>query len=336
MAVQIPNKSNIQLGVVPTHTKFVGGLAPDENGKLPRGEDGQLVMVSEMAHLTANSPAKIDSVQITLFPGTDAGDLDDMMSSFKELGLIVHLIMMVGGASPINPEDEDKVVDMLNSGLVSAKQYGVEQVSSTSFEEWMQGEPQEGDAFEAAVAQVAKVHARCYRESDLADSCVQGWHLEFLRGGEFQTFTSSAKAWCVVKAINEDIGTPFFKLMVDAAHCGDSDLSIPENEAVIQEISDAGALGIFHASAKTTRGCLSTDDGWIGALLSAYARTGNMKHVFVEIFHHEDPALEALRELDSGHGIDTSDGRTYSEMVIDGVVDVTRRLNNFVSRGILS
>ena len=336
MAVQIPNKSNIQLGVVPTHTKFVGGLAPDENGKLPRGEDGQLVMVSEMAHLTANSPAKIDSVQITLFPGTDAGDLDDMMSSFKELGLIVHLIMMVGGASPINAEDEDKVVDMLNSGLASAKQYGVEQVSSTSFEEWMQGEPQEGDAFEAAVAQVAKVHARCYRESDLANSCVQGWHLEFLRGGEFQTFTSSAKAWRVVKAINEDIGTPFFKLMVDAAHCGDSDLDIPENEAVIQELSDNGALGIFHASAKTTRGCLSTDDGWIGALLSAYARTGNMKHVFVEIFHHEDPALEALRELDSGHGIDTSDGRTYSEMVIDGVVDVTRRLNNFVSRGILS
>ena len=61
--------------------------------------------------------------------------------------------------------------------------------------------------------------------------------------------------------------------MVDAAHCGDSELTIPENEETIQEISDAGALGIFHASAKTTRGCLSTDDGWIGALLSACART---------------------------------------------------------------
>ena len=112
-------------------------------------------------------------------------------------GLIVHLIMMVGGASPINPEDEDKVVDMLNSGLASAKQYGVEQVSSTSFEEWMQGEPQEGDAFEAAVAQVAKVHARCYRESDLADSCVQGWHLEFLRGGEFQTLFGLSRLYRV-------------------------------------------------------------------------------------------------------------------------------------------
>ncbi|MEK9985826.1 MAG: hypothetical protein VW879_13895, partial [Opitutae bacterium] len=60
MAVVIENKSNIELGVVPTHTKFVGGLAPDENGKLPRGEDGKLLMVSEMANLKENSPAKID------------------------------------------------------------------------------------------------------------------------------------------------------------------------------------------------------------------------------------------------------------------------------------
>ena len=85
MAVTIENKSNIELGVVPTHTKFVGGLAPDENGKLPRGGDGKLIMVSEMASLIDASPAKIDSVQITLFPGTDADDLDDMMNSFKEV-----------------------------------------------------------------------------------------------------------------------------------------------------------------------------------------------------------------------------------------------------------
>ena len=64
-------------------------------------------MISEMANLKENSPAKIDSVQITLFPGTDAEDLDDMMNSFKELGLVVHLIMMVGGADPMNPDDEE-------------------------------------------------------------------------------------------------------------------------------------------------------------------------------------------------------------------------------------
>ena len=79
--------------------------------------------------------------------------------------------------------------------------------------------------------------------------------------------------------------------MIDAAHCGDSDLSIAENEKVIKDLSKTDALGIFHASAKTTRGCLSTDDGWIGALLAAYAPTGKLKHVFVELFHHQDPAL---------------------------------------------
>ena len=41
--------------------------------------------------------------------------------------------------------------------------------------------------------------------------------------------------------MNEAVGTNFFKVMVDAAHCGDSDLDIPQNEAVIQEISDGGA-----------------------------------------------------------------------------------------------
>ena len=56
---------------------------------------------------------------------------------------------------------------------------------------------------------------------------------------------------------------------------------------------------------------------------------------FVELFHHEDPALEPLRELDSGHGIDTTDGRSYDEAVLDGLVDVGRRLNNLVARGML-
>ncbi|MFT5413586.1 MAG: hypothetical protein ACI9NC_006341, partial [Verrucomicrobiales bacterium] len=59
------------------------------------------------------------------------------------------------------------------------------------------------------------------------------------------------------------------------------------------------------------------------------------EYVFVELFHHEDPALQGLRDLDPGHGLDTTDGRSYSEAVIDGVVDVTRRLNNLVLRGFL-
>jgi len=336
--MSITLKPDVQLGVVPTHMKFVGGLVPEEGGKLPRGEDGKLVIVEEMRRICDTSPVKVASVQIPAFPGVDEGDNDELINGLKDLGLVVHLIMMVGGADPMKPEDEDKVVEMLISGLKVAQKHGIEQVSSTSIEEWMSpgATPKTGADFDAAVAQNAKLHARAYQESGSADSCIKAWHIEFLRGGEFQTFTSAAKAWQVVKAMNEASGSNFFKVMIDAAHCGDSELNIPENEAVIKEIADAGALGIFHASAKTTRGCLSTDDGWIGALLAACAKTGQLDFVFVELFHHEDPALQGLRDLDPGHGLDTTDGRSYTEAVVDGLADIARRLNNLQLRGHLS
>lgn len=330
-------KSNVELGVVPTHVKFVGGLVPDENGRIPRGEDGDLVVVSEMKKLTAASPVKIQSAQVTVFPGVDAGDTDDLIGGLRNLGLEVHLIMMVGGADPMNPADEDAVVEMLIAGIEFAKKYDISQIASTSIEEWMKpgATPKTGADFEAAVAQNAKVHCRAVRESGALDSCVKNWHIEFLRGGEFQTFTDIQKCWEFVKAANAELGTKFFKIMVDAAHCGDSTLNIPENEKLIAEIAEAGEMGMFHASAKTTRGCLTTDDGWIGALLAAAAQTGKLEYVFVEIFHHEDPALEGLRTLDPGHGIDTTDGRTYSETVLDGVEEVAHRINNLVARGLL-
>ena len=337
MATEIPLKANVELGVVPTHIKFVGGLVPDEDGRLPRGDDGKLLVVAEMDKLVGMSPVKIASAQVTVFPGVDGGDMDDLMNGLRDLDLKVHIIMMVGGADPMDPADEDKVVEMLKAGLEIAKKYGIEQVASTSIEEWMKpgATPKTGADFEAAVAQNVKAHTRACREADYENSGIKNWHIEFLRGGEFQTFTDAAKCWEVVKAANAELGSKFFKVMVDAAHCGDSSLSIPENEAVIAEMAAADEMGMFHASAKTTRGCLSTDDGWIGALLAAAAKTGKLEYVFVELFHHEDPALEGLRELDAGHGIDTTDGRSYSEAVIDGVVDVTRRLNNLVARGFL-
>ncbi|MEX2579227.1 MAG: hypothetical protein WD342_09220 [Verrucomicrobiales bacterium] len=337
MAEEISLKTNVELGVVPTHCKFVGGFVPDENGRLPRGEDGELVVVSEMKNLTGLSPVKIQSAQITVFPGVDAGDTDDLISGLKNLDLAVHLIMMVGGADPMNPDDEDKVVEMLVAGVELAKKHGITQVASTSIEEWMKpgATTKTGADFEAGVEQDAKVHCRVYHEADLANSCIENWHIEFLRGGEFQTFTDLGKCWTFVKAANERLGTKFFKIMVDAAHCGDSALSIPENEELIAQIAESNEMGMFHASSKTTRGCLSTDDGWIGALLAAAAKTGKLKYVFVELFHHEDPALEGLRQLDPGHGIDTTDGRTYTEAVSDGVEWVARRLNNLVARGFL-
>ncbi len=338
MAESFDLKASVSLGVVPTHIKFVGGLCPDESGRLPRGEDGRLLAVSETAALLEQSAVKFTSVQVSVFPGIEPADNDEMLEGLKALGLEVYLIIMVGGADPMKPEDEDKVVSMLVDGLSLAKKHGIAQVASTSIEEWMQAgaQPKEGAAFDAAVAQNVKVHTRAVREADLLESSVKAWHIEFLRGIEFQTFTDIGKAWTFVKAANAELGTTFFKVMVDAAHCGDSVLNIPENEAIIDEIAAADALGMFHASAKTTRGCLTTDDGWIGALLAACAKTGKLEVVLVEVFHHEDPALEGLRQADVGHGIDTRDGRSYTATVVDGIENTARRLNNLVARGLLS
>jgi len=330
-------KPDLQFGVVPTHIKFVPGLAPDENGKIPRGEDGRLLITAELDHLKTLSPVAINCSQVPVFPGTDPDDLNEMVSDIKALGLTPQLIMMVAGGNPMDPADEDAVAPSLIEALKVAQKHGVEHVASTSFEEWMKpgSKPQTGEAFDAAVAQLVKLHTRVCREANVLGSCVKAWHFEFLRGIEFQTFTDIGKAWSFVKAANEAIGQPFFKVLVDAAHCGDSILSMEENAAIIREMGEADGFSMFHASAKTTRGCLSTDDGWISNLLTACAATGKLEIVLVELFHHEDEALAGLRQADPRHGIDTTDGRTYSETVCDGLADTARRLNNLVTRGIL-
>jgi hypothetical protein len=58
--------------------------------------------------------------------------------------------------------------------------------------------------------------------------------------------------------------------------------------------------------------------------------------VIVELFHHEDEALAALREAVDGHGTDTLDGRSYTDCVVEGLENVSRRINNLVARGILA
>ena len=337
MDKKITLKPRIEFGVVPTHIRFAGGLAPDAQGKLPRGADGRLCSVAELAHLKEVAPVAINAAQVPIFPGLDLNDVEDLFGGIRALGIKPHMIMMVAGGNPMNPADEDTVVGMLVNGLRVAQQFGVEGVASTSIEEWMKpgAQPLTGAAFDAALAQVVRVHTRAVREANALGSVIKQWHIEFLRVTEFQTFTNIAKAWAMVQATNRALGAPFFKVLVDAAHCGDSGLSIDENIAVIREMAAAGGFSMFHASAKTTRGCLTTDDGWIGALLTACAATGKVETVLVELFDHQDPALEALRQADPRHGIDTRDGRSYTEAVCDGLADVAHRLNNLVDRGIM-
>jgi len=338
MNTSIILKPDIELGIVPAHVKFISGVVPDENGKLPRNADGKLLSVAEVERVMNTAKFRLNAVQTFYFPGTANEDSDEVINSFKALGLQVHLVMMIGGANPINPADENTFVKLLLDGLALAKRHDITNVSSTSIEEWMSpnNKTRDGAEFDAAVAQNVQVHTRAYKEADLENSCVKAWHIEFLRPGEFLTFTNLRRLQTFVSAANKALGKPFFKALVDASHCGDSDISlIEDNQAIIAELAANDELGVFHASAKTTRGCLTTDDGWIAALLATAAKSGKLRYVFVEVFHHEDPTLDGLRKLDPGHGIDTTDGRTYTEMVADGLDDVARRLNNLAARGLL-
>jgi hypothetical protein len=337
MSGQIDLKPIIGLGVVPTHLRFVGCLVPDEAGRYPREESGEIKIVAGMRELCAASRVRLNCVQISVFPGCDDGDIDEMISELRALGLDVDLIMMLGGVNPMNPADEDAVVGQLLPGMEAAVKHGIGTVSSTSIEGWMfPGETERtGKAFDEAVSQNVKVHRRVIEEAGLLGSGVQSWHIEFLRPGEFQTFTNIDRGRAFVQAANAALGKKFFKLIIDAAHCGNSGLSIGRNIAAIRSLGEADELGAFHATPPTTRGCLSTDDGWIGALLTAAAATGKLKKVYVEMFHHEDAALQPLRDLEPGFGIDTRDGRSYVETMADGLVDVARRLNNLHARGLL-
>ena len=333
---KIEPKSKIKLGVVPTHIQFVDGLVPDENGNMPRDEGGQINVVSGMKRLVDLADASLSCVQVSLFPGVADADYAELVSGLEGLGLEVHLILMAGGAGdPMNPADESSVVDCLVECLNAATKHGIKTVSSTSFEPWMapDAKRKEGAEFEAAIDQVVKVHLKACEQSKIAETSIEAWHLEFLRDVEFSTFTDLGRAWQLTRKANEAIGQSFFKVLIDAAHCGDSRLSLDENIALIEEVGAGDGLSVFHASAKTTRGCISTDDGWIGALMAACVKTGKLKYVYGEMFHHEDPALQALRDAVDGHGIDTTDGRTYDEMMADSVNMLARRLNNFVSRG---
>lgn len=330
-------KSPVNLGIVPTHLRFVGALVPDENGKFSRNPDGELLVVAGVRELLEISPVPFGCVQVPLFPGTDPGDIGALVDGLKGLGLEVDFVLMVGGVNPMNPADEDAVLAQLLPSLKAAAAHGTRHVSSTSIEEWMSANEtrRDGADLAAAIDQNVKLHLRAYEAAGLAGSSIESWNIEFLRPGEFKTFTSLDRGWAFVSAANKALGKPFFKLLVDAAHCGDSGLSIAENQALISEIAAADEFGVFHASAKTTRGCLSSDDGWIAVMLTAAASTGKLRHVYVEMFDHEDAALETLRKLDPGHGIDTRDGRSYTEVMADGLADIAHRLNNLAARGVL-
>jgi hypothetical protein len=329
--------SSVRMGVCPAHFKFADVLCPDENGSLPRDSDGTIKTLSKLKQLRDQSSIPFSVAPVIIFTGTQEKDIRETLIGIKDLGLEPEVVMMIAGVDPMNKADEDKFVELAVGVLNIAKDVGIKSVTSPSFEEWMSpGPPKTGSQYEAAVEQVVKNHQRAYEEAELAHSSITSWHLEFLRPVEYDTFTNINTAWDVVRKLNKRIGDNFFRVLVDASHCGDSGLPLEENKQTIRQIAAAGALGAFHASSKTTRGCLTSDEGWIDELLTTCFETGHLETVIVEAFNHTDDGLEALRTAVPGHGVDTTKGRSYNELVIDGLKIVSARLEELAQRQTLA
>ena len=129
MTKSLANHSPISLGVVPTHLTFADGVAPTQNGDWPRDESGQIKILSYFRQLVAESPVPIKCAQISQFAGISDDVNTELVDGLKALGLEVQFIMMVGEGDPMNPADEDTVVQLLVDGLKTAQKYGVSQVA---------------------------------------------------------------------------------------------------------------------------------------------------------------------------------------------------------------
>ena len=329
MNSEIINHSSVKIGFVPSHIGLAKSHLPDENGRLSRNVDGDLDLLAGIAETVALSQVKIDTVQVMTFTGVVTEDFDELLEGICGLGVEPQIILMIGGVDPMDPVDEDACVIHLLEGVGLAKRHKLRHIASTSAEGWMSSPaPKDNAEYLARVDQVIQVHSRVYKEAELENSSIESWSLEFLRPGEMNTFTSIPKIQPVVSGLNEIVGGSFFKILIDAAHCGDGELSIGANELLIAESASRGEFNVFHASVPTTRGCHASDRGWVAPLLKVAVDAGRLEYVFIEVFQHSDPILEALREYDPRHGVDTSEGRGYIDVVCDNLGYLANQLNS--------
>ena len=99
MIEKLQLKTNVKLGTLATHLKFVGGIVPNEDGRLPRTDTGEIIIVDGISRLKKLSPIELNATQFSYFPGLNEDDVSEVISRLKAIGLEIQFILMVGGAS---------------------------------------------------------------------------------------------------------------------------------------------------------------------------------------------------------------------------------------------
>lgn len=322
----VVNTTDVKVGFASLQGWF--GLYIGEEGKLPR-VDGNLNALEEIRAVVENARVQIDVVQVPYFNGTDVVDANELLTWIKETGAEAQMILMIG-TDPMVPENRTTVINELREWLEIAKNHGVKNIAATGFEAWMSCPERKGEDFDAAVATLATLYADLYEELKLWESSIENIDMEFLRKGEMNTFTDIEKAAVAVRAINAELSRrwlrdkPFYRVMPDSAHMGDSELSRERNEAAMVDLASTRELGNFHYSTPTYRWDDSASN-WANAHYMSVAVRCQVWQVCWELFNPNDPILKPLKTF--WFGLDTNFGNSR-EATVRTLENMVRQLVN--------
>lgn len=340
------NLSFVQTGLVTTHLGFLT-MTGDPYGC------GRPHVVTGMERLTKLRPMPDGVIQFPVFPNMTDGSnnkaVDELVTGLKGMCKEIVPIIMFDADPHGDDGQQEQYVTTLTAGLSWAGKHGCRRACATLYEKWMSGNPRVSDSnrLKDMDNRLGKLVGAAYKKAKAAGAIPDELHAEGLRPGwrngvvcegEFSTYTSLDRWVLGAHAINTEIGgdKPFVLVLPDAAHIGDSRMSVAEIRNWLKRMVSDKLGGIAHASAPTTRGCLHTAKAWLKGFLELLAKEGLLHTVLTEVFYWDDALLEALRAPHIGFGKNTFNGRTPNQVVIDGMNLVDELLTEFVFQNLLA
>lgn len=329
----VRNKSKVKFGVVMVHRGF------DAHKLTP---SGKFDYVFALDWLIDHSPVKISTVQVPLFPdhlckGKGLGTTKKLFRELrKRVKNVVAVLMLT--TNPLDPANKAVAIETLRNGLIQAGKLGVRTCSATSFEAWLNGtvnglKPLKGKKLTQAIDLLVDIHVQAIKDA-LADGCkVRYLDMEYLRPGEFTTFTNMNIALRVIHRINEKLQMGFCRLLDDTAHAEDSGLPLGAQDRVRNNAGFYDEHGTCHASEPTTRGAIGVSSSAVVDGIRSMAMHGELRDLLVEIFDCAGEETAPMRKYIKGYG-----RKTYgniNEAMVEALILVQKTINGLVKEGVL-